>query len=117
MSQAAPYEPPVPGPPEGIGSPPRNRRTRLLAIPLAIVLLLLAIPGGTYVFAQSQLSQAQAAESAGQYSRALSGYQTVQSVAGNPAGKLLLGDLNDRANTGTAETHYLWGVQLRQQGQ
>jgi tetratricopeptide (TPR) repeat protein len=37
-------------------------------------------------------------------------------VAGNPVAKILLGDLNDHAVAGTAETHFLWGVQLRQQG-
>jgi tetratricopeptide (TPR) repeat protein len=68
------------------------------------------------VFAQSELGQALSAESAGDYARALSTYGTVESVAGNPAGKVLLGDLNDRAINGRAETHLLWGVQLKQQG-
>jgi hypothetical protein len=116
MSQAAPFEPPTPAGPEGAGQLPTRRRTRLLLVPIGIVLLLLAIPGGAYGFAQSQLSQAQSSESAGAYGRAVSEYATVESVAGNPVGKVLLGDLNDRAVTGTAETHFLWGVQLRQQG-
>lgn len=114
MSQAAPYQPPVPAP-DGAGYPPKRRRTRLLVVPLAIVLVLLAIPGGAYGFAQNQLSQAQSAESAGAYAKALSSYATVESVAGNPIGKVLLGDLNDHAISGTAETHFNWGVQLKQQ--
>jgi tetratricopeptide (TPR) repeat protein len=115
MSQAAAFEAPyTPESPES--RPPRRRRTRLLLVPLGIVLLLIAIPGGTYGFSQGQLSQAQASESAGAYSRALTEYKTVESVAGNPVGKLLLGDLNDRAIAGSAETHFLWGVQLTQQG-
>jgi hypothetical protein len=116
MSQVAPLEPPMPGEPDGAGHRPRRRRTRLLLIPLGIAFLLLATPGGVYGFAQSQLSQAQSAESAGAYSNALSAYGTVESVAGNPVSRVLLGDLNDRAVTGTAETHFLLGVQLRQQG-
>ncbi len=115
MSQAAPYEPPVLEQPEKPGVSLGRRRTRLLVIPVLIVVLLVAIPGGTYVFAQSQLSQAQSAESAGDYAKALSGYSTVESVAGNPVGKLLLGDLNDQAMNGTAQTHLQWGVQLKQQ--
>ena len=116
MSQAARYEAPDSAAPQDPGSPPRRRRTRLFAIPLGIALLLIVIPGATYGFASSQLSQAQSSESAGAYSRALNEYSTVEAVAGNPAGKVLLGDLIDRAVTGTAETHLLWGVQLRQQG-
>ena len=116
MSQAAPFEPPTPQQPHGDAVGARRGRTKLLVIPLLIVLVLIAVPGGSYVFAQSQLSSAQSAEAAGAYSRALTGYATVESVAGNPAGKALLGDLNDRAISGTAETHFLWGVQLKQQG-
>jgi hypothetical protein len=37
-------------------------------------------------------------------------------VAGNPVSHVLLADLADRAQAGTAETHFLWGVQLTQQG-
>jgi tetratricopeptide (TPR) repeat protein len=113
MSQAAPYLRPEPEQP---ASGPRRPRTRLLVVPLGIVLLLLAIPGGAYGFTKNQLSQAQSSEAAGAYGKALSSYSTVRSVAGNPVGRLLLGDLNDHAITGTAETHFLWGVQLRQQG-
>lgn len=113
MSQAAPYASAEPSP---TGAGPRRTRTRLLLIPLGIIVLLIAIPGGTYVFAANQLSQAQSAESASQYRQALSGYQTVESIAGNPLARPLLGDLNDRAHTGTSETHLQWGVQLQQQG-
>lgn len=119
MSQAAPY---LPGPPEAPDQPTRRRglpaaiRSKLVLLPLAIVVILIAIPGGTYVFAASQLSQAQASESAGAYQRALNGFATVHSVTGNPVARILLGDLNDRAITGTAQTHFLWGTQLKQQG-
>jgi tetratricopeptide (TPR) repeat protein len=113
MSQAAPY---APAEPNQSGAGPQRTRTRLLFLPLAAIILLLAIPGGTYVFAANQLSQAQSSEGAGQYSRALSGYATVESIAGNPIARPLLGDLNDHAQTGTSETHLLWGVQLKQQG-
>src|ERR671934_1568045 len=119
MSQAAPY---VPGPPDEPDQPAAGMqriraaiRSKLLLVPLGIVLLLIAIPGGAYVFAASQLSQAQSSQAAGAYSRALSAYATVHSVAGNPIARPLLGDLNDRALTGTAETHLLWGTQLKQQ--
>ena len=120
MSQAAPY---IPGPPDEPDEPAAGMqriraaiRSKLLLVPLGIVLLLIAIPGGAYVFAASQLSQAQSSQAAGAYSRALSAYATVHAVAGNPIARPLLGDLNDRALTGTAETHFLWGTQLRQQG-
>ncbi len=111
MSQAAQYAPAGPESPA-----PRRGRTRLLLVPTGIVVLLLVIPGGAYGFAQSQLSRAQGAEAAGSYQLALSSYATVETVAGNPPAQLLLGDLADRAQTGTAETHFLWGVQLKQQG-
>jgi len=110
MSQAAPYTPAGPDQPA-----PRPRRTRLFLIPGGIVLLLIGIPGGTYAFAENQLSQAQTSEAHGAYSQALSEYGTAQTVAGNPVSRLLLGDLADRAKTGTAETHYRWGVQLTDQ--
>lgn len=120
MSQVAPY---FPGPPDEPDQPaPISHRLRaalrskLLLVPLGIVVLLIAIPGGTYVFAASQLSQAQSSQAAGAYSRALGAYATVHGVAGNPLARPLLGDLNDRALTGIAETHLLWGTQLKQQG-
>ena len=119
MSQAAPYAPGPPAQPDqpaGMGRIRAAIRSKLLLVPLGIVLLLIAIPGGAYVFAASQLSAAQSSEAAGSYSRALSAYATVHGVAGNPLARPLLGDLNDRALTGTAETHLLWGTQLKQQG-
>ena len=108
MSQASQYAPD--GPDQPATRPRRTRR--LLLVPLAIVLLLLAIPGVTYGFAENQLSQAQTSEAHGAYGQALSQYATAQSVAGNPVSRLLLGELADRAQAGTAETHFLWGVQL-----
>ena len=111
MSQAAPYAP------AGPDQPVRRRgKTRLFLVPLGIVVLLLAIPGGVYAFSQNQLSQAQASEAHGAYSQALSQYATVESLAGNPASRLLVGELADRAQTGTAETHFLWGVELNKEG-
>jgi tetratricopeptide (TPR) repeat protein len=111
MNQAAQYAPDGPDQPAT-----RSRRTRLLLVPAGIVLLVVAIPGVTYGFAENQLSQAQASEAHGAYSQALSQYATAQSVAGNPVSRVLLGELADRAQAGTAETHFLWGVQLTQQG-
>src|SRR6266576_1059022 len=110
MSQAAPYAPASPDQPS-----PRPRRTRLLLVPGGIVLLLIAIPGATYAFAENQLSQAQTSETHGAYSQALSQYGTAETVAGNPVSRLLLGELADRAKAGTAETHYRWGLQLTEQ--
>ena len=111
MSQAANYAPPGPAQPVD-----RRGRTRLLLVPLGIVLLLLAIPGAAYGVSQNQLSQAQSAEAAGSYAQALSHYATVQSFAGNAVSRILLGELAERARTGSAETHFLWGVQLRRDG-
>ena len=111
MSQAAQYAPAGPDQPAA-----RPHRTRLLLVPVGIALLLVAIPCVTYAFANNQLSQAQTAEARGAYSQALSQFATAQTVAGNPVSRVLLGDLADRAKTGTAETHFLWGVQLTQQG-
>jgi tetratricopeptide (TPR) repeat protein len=111
MSQAAQYAPAGPDQPVK-----RRGRTRLFLVPVGIVLILMAIPGGVYAFSQNELSQAQASEAHGAYSQALSQYATVASVAGNPVSRILLGDLADRAQTGTAETHLLWGVELTKQG-
>jgi hypothetical protein len=111
MSQAAQYAPAGPDQP-GM----RPRRTRLVLIPVGVVLVLIAIPCLTYAFAENQLSAAQTSEAHGAYSQALRQYATAQSVAGNPVSRLLLGELADRAQAGTAETHFLWGVQLTQQG-
>jgi len=111
MSQAAQYAPAGPDQPVK-----RPGKTRLFLVPVGIVVLLLAIPGGVYAFSQNQLSQAQASESRGAYSQALSQFATVESVDGNPVSRLLLGELADRAQTGTAETHFLWGVQLTKDG-
>ena len=111
MSQAAQYAPAGPDQPAT-----RPGRTRLFLVPLGIVVLLLAIPGGAYGFARNQLSEAQTSEAHGAYSQALSQYATVASVAGNPLAHPLLGELADQAHIGTAETHFLWGVQLTQQG-
>lgn len=111
MSQAAQYAPAGPDLPVK-----RPGKTRLFLVPVGIVVLLLAIPGGLYLFSQNQLSEAQASESHGAYSQALSQFATVETVAGNPASRILVGELADRAQTGTAETHFLWGVQLTKEG-
>jgi tetratricopeptide (TPR) repeat protein len=111
MSQAAQYAPAGPDQPVK-----RPGKTRLFLLPVGIVLLLLAIPGAVYAFSQNQLSQAQASESRGAYSQALSQFATVETVAGNPASRILFGELADRAQTGTAETRFLWGVQLTKEG-
>jgi|GEM_PF-4889250 len=110
MSQAA-YAPAGPEQPAS-----RLGRVRLLLVPIGIVVLLVAIPGVAYAFSQNQLSQAQTSEAQSAYSQALSQYATVASVAGNPVSRFLLGELADRAQSGTAETHFLWGVQLKQEG-
>src|SRR6267378_7902668 len=91
MSQAAQYAPAGPDQPVK-----RPGKTRLFLVPVGIVLLLLAIPGGVYAFSQNQLSQAQASEAHGAYSQALTQYATVQSLAGNPVSRLLLGEVADR---------------------
>jgi tetratricopeptide (TPR) repeat protein len=111
MNQAAEYAPAGPDQPVK-----RRGKARLVLVPVGIVILLLAIPGGVYAFSQNQLAQAQASEAQGAYSQALSQYATVESLAGNPASRLLVGELADRAQSGTAETHFLWGVALNKQG-
>jgi tetratricopeptide (TPR) repeat protein len=111
MSQAAQVAP------AGSDQPARRPgRTRLLLVPLGVVLLLLAIPGAAYGFTRNQLSQAQTSVAHGDYNQALGQYTTANSVAGNPVSRLLLGELADQAQAGTAEAHFLWGVQLKQQG-
>jgi len=108
MSQAFAYHPVEP-------APQRKRRFRLLLVPLVIAFVLIGIPGAIFGYAQSELAQAQASEAANQYAQALSQFQTVETVAGNPVTGLLLGELSDKARIGTAETHFLWGSQLKQQ--
>src|SRR6202022_3422703 len=111
MSQAAKSAPAGPDQPAM-----RPRRTRLLLVPLGVVLVVLAIPGGAYGFARNQLSQARASETNSAYGQALNQYATVQTVAGNPVSRVLMGAVAAQASAGTAETHFLWGVQLNQQG-
>ena len=110
MSQAAQYAPAGPDQPVK-----KRRRARLFLVPAGILLLLLAIPAGVYAFSQNELSQAQASKSSGAYSQALSQYATVQSVAGNSVSRLVFNELADRAQSGTAETHYLWGLALNKE--
>ena len=109
MSQAFAYAPPSPA------LPPKRRRVRLLLVPVAIAFLLIGVPGAVFGFAQNQLTQAQASEASGSYSAALSRYQTVENIAGNPVSGILLSELADKARVGSAETHFLWGTQLKQQ--
>jgi hypothetical protein len=111
MSQAAQHDPAAPAQPAT-----RPSRLRLLRFPLGIVLLLLAIPAAAYGFAQTELSQAQTSEAHSAYSQALDQYAMAQAVAANPVLRLLLGQLADRAQAGSAETHFLWGVQLTHEG-
>jgi TolA-binding protein len=110
MSQPAQYAPAGPD-----QSAPRPGRTRLLLVPVGIVVLFLAIPGAAYGFSKNQLSQGQTSEAHGAYSQALNQYATVESVAGNPASRPLLGQLADQAQSGRAETHFVWGVELKHQ--
>jgi len=110
MSQAFAYQPAEPAPPAR-----SRRRLRLLLVPVLIAFLLLGVPGAVFGYAQNQLTQAQASEAGGNYSQALAQYQTVQTVAGNPVAGVLLGELADKARTGAAETHLLWGTELKQQ--
>ncbi len=110
MSQAAQYAPAGPDQPAN-----RPRRIRLFLVPTGVVLLLVMIPGATYAFTENQISQAQTSEAHGAYSQALGQYGTAQTVAGNPVSRPLLGDLEDRAKAGIAETHLRWGLQLTQQ--
>jgi hypothetical protein len=111
MSQAARHAP------AGLDEPAiRPSRIRLLLFPVGIVLILLAIPTAAYGFAENRLTEAQASEAHSAYSQALDQYAMAQAVAGNPVLRLLLGKVSDQAQAGTAETHFLWGVQLKQQG-
>ncbi len=99
------------GPPE----PARPRRTALFIVPV-IVLLLLAIPGGAFAYAQNQLGEGQRLQSNGDFAGAISAYATVDTVAGNPASRLLMGEIADKAEAAAAETHVSWGTQLETQG-
>jgi tetratricopeptide (TPR) repeat protein len=111
MSQAAQYAPAGPDKPAT-----RPGRIRYLLYPLGILLLLLAIPGGAYGFARIQLSAAQTSEAHSEYGQALDQYAIVQAIAGNPVLRMIFGQVADDAQAGSAETHFLWGVQLKQQG-
>ena len=111
MSQAAQYAPAGPNKPAT-----RPSRIRFLLYPLGILLLLLAIPGGAYGFAQIQLSAAQTSEAHSDYSQALDQYAMAQAVAGNPVLRMIFGQIADQAQAGSAESHFLWGVQLKQEG-
>lgn len=99
------------GPPE----PARPRRTALFIVPV-IVLLLLAIPGGAFAYAQNQLGEGQRLQSNGDFAGAINAYATVDTVAGNPVSRLLMGETADKADAGAAETHVSWGTQLETQG-
>src|SRR5437879_11108543 len=72
MSQAAQYTPAGPAQPVK-----RPGKTRLFLVPAGIVLLLLAIPGGVYVFSQHELSQAPASGADGADGSLLSQVATV----------------------------------------
>ena len=100
-----------PGPPQ----PARPRRTALLVVPV-VVLLLLAIPGGAFAYAENQLSAGQRLQASGDFAGALNAYATVESVAGNPVSRVLLADTANKAEAAAAETHVSWGNQLQQQG-
>lgn len=99
------------GPPE----PTRPRRTALFIGPV-VVLLLLAIPGGAFAYAQNQLGEGERLQSNGDFAGAINAYATVDTVAGNPVSRLLMGEIADKATTGAAETHQSWGTQLEKQG-
>ena len=109
MSQAA--QPILQGPTQ----PAPRRRLGLVVVPL-VVLILLAIPGGAFAYANNELAQGQALEGQGRFADALAAYQTAQTVAGNPVSKLLLGDAASKAAVGIARTHYAWGQQDAQAG-
>ena len=111
MSQAAQYAPAGPEKPAT-----RPSRLRFLLYPLGILLLLLAIPGGAYGFARIQLSAAQTSEAHSDYSQALDQYAVAPAIAGNPVLRMIFGQVADDAQGGGAESHFLWGVQLKQQG-
>jgi tetratricopeptide (TPR) repeat protein len=96
-------------------APAPSSRTKLLLVPVA-VLVVLAIPGGAYAYSQNELGRAQALETQKKFPEALSHYQSVQQVAGNPLSRLLMADLADKALLGAAQTHYEWGVQDQADG-
>lgn len=109
MSQAPAYV--QAGPPQ----PAKSRRTALLVVPL-IVVVLLAIPGGAFAYAQNELSAGQKAQGQGDFAGALNHYATVDTIAGNAVSRLLMADIADKARAGEAETHFQWGTQAQQQG-
>ncbi len=116
MSQA--WQTPVvpePPPPPAPTRPARTSRAGLLAAPV-VVLVLLAVPGGAYAYANSAFAQGQSLENQGQYAAALAQYHTTDSIVGNALGRLVVIDLAQRAALGLARTHYEYGQELSQQG-
>jgi tetratricopeptide (TPR) repeat protein len=88
---------------------------KFLVVPI-VLLVLLAVPAGGYVYANNALSQAQSLESRQQYADALAQYGTTDTIAGNAVGRILLSDMAQRAELGLARTHYKYGLALSQAG-
>ncbi len=99
----------------GLPEPARPRRIGLFIVPV-IVLLLLAIPAGAFAYAENQLGEAQRLQSTGDFAGAINAYATVDTVAGNPVSRLLMGEIAAKAKAGAAETHLSWGTQDEKQG-
>ncbi len=116
MSQAwqTPVVPEPPPPPMPV-APARPSRAGLLIVPV-VVLLVVAILGGSYAYASNAFSQGQSFEDQHQYASALVQYQTADTIAGNAVGRLILSDLAQRSELGLARTHYEFGQDLSQQG-